>query len=100
MQALADTWDFSKEDAAPDVPLNEAIWKSVRGADSRMPAPVNAAFVSVPARAAGRLARGRFVRHSRCRSIQTAHGIRISPAIPLQATVVMFGGGGPKAAPA
>jgi DNA-binding beta-propeller fold protein YncE len=45
MQALVDTWDFSREDAAPDVPLNEAIWKSVRGADSRMPAPVNAAFV-------------------------------------------------------
>ena len=45
MQALADTWDFSREDAAPDVPFNEAIWKSVRGADSGMPAPVNAAFV-------------------------------------------------------
>jgi hypothetical protein len=45
MQALVDTWDFSREDAAPDVPLNEAIWKSVRGADSAMPPPVNAAFV-------------------------------------------------------
>ncbi|MFI5120747.1 MAG: alkaline phosphatase family protein [Thermoanaerobaculia bacterium] len=45
MQALVDTWDFSREDAAPDVPFNEAIWKSVRGADSGMPPPVNAAFV-------------------------------------------------------
>jgi DNA-binding beta-propeller fold protein YncE len=45
MQALADTWDFSREDAAPDVPFNEAIWKSVRGADSGMPPPVNATFV-------------------------------------------------------
>jgi DNA-binding beta-propeller fold protein YncE len=51
MQALADTWDFSKEDAAPDIPLNEAIWKSVKGTDSDMPAPVNAAFVRVPSRA-------------------------------------------------
>ena len=50
MQAEADAWDFSKEDAAPDLPLNEAIWKSVRGADAEMPAPVNAAFVRVPAR--------------------------------------------------
>ncbi len=37
---------------------------------------------------------------SRCRSIQTAHGIRITKARPVQATVAMFGGGGPKAAPA
>ena len=45
LQALAGTWDFTKEDAAPDLALNEAIWKSVRGADSGMPPPVNAAFV-------------------------------------------------------
>jgi hypothetical protein len=45
MQAQSDAWDFSKEDAAPDLALNEAIWKSVRGADAEMPAPVNAAFV-------------------------------------------------------
>ena len=45
LQALAGTWDFTKEDAAPDLALNEAIWKSVRGADAEMPAPVNAAFV-------------------------------------------------------
>jgi hypothetical protein len=45
MQAQANTWDFTKEDAAPDLALNEAIWKSVRGADAEMPAPVNAAWV-------------------------------------------------------
>jgi hypothetical protein len=38
-------WDFSKEDSLPDVEFNEIIWKSVRGADSRMPAPVRSAFV-------------------------------------------------------
>jgi hypothetical protein len=48
LQAQADTWDFSKEDAAPDLALNEAVWKSVRGNDAEMPAPVNAAFVRVP----------------------------------------------------
>lgn len=47
MQALSGTWDFSREDAAPDLPLNEAIWKSVKGAGSPMPPPVNAAFVRV-----------------------------------------------------
>jgi hypothetical protein len=37
--------DFSKEDAADDLLLNEIIWKSVRGANSPMPAPVRAAYV-------------------------------------------------------
>ncbi|HQR47376.1 MAG TPA: alkaline phosphatase family protein, partial [Thermoanaerobaculia bacterium] len=45
MQALMEEWDFTREDAAPDVALNEAIWKSVRGEGSPMPPPVNAAFV-------------------------------------------------------
>jgi hypothetical protein len=39
--------DFSKEDAADDLLLNEIVWKSVRGADSPMPAPRRAAFVFV-----------------------------------------------------
>jgi hypothetical protein len=39
--------DFTKEDAAPDIEFNEIIWKSVRGADSPMPAPVRSAFVRV-----------------------------------------------------
>ena len=37
--------DFSKEDIADDLLLNEVVWRSVRGADSPMPAPVRAAFV-------------------------------------------------------
>jgi YVTN family beta-propeller protein len=37
--------NFAKEDAADDLLLNEVIWRSVRGADSPMPAPVRAAFV-------------------------------------------------------
>ncbi len=42
---LSATFDFSKEDAADDLLLNEVIWRSVRGADSPMPAPVRAGFV-------------------------------------------------------
>jgi len=38
-------WDFSKEDTLPDIEFNEVIWMSVRGAKSRMPAPVRSAFV-------------------------------------------------------
>jgi hypothetical protein len=38
-------WDFSKEDTLPDIEFNEVIWMSVRGATSRMPAPVRSAFV-------------------------------------------------------
>jgi hypothetical protein len=37
--------DFTKEDAADDLLLNEVIWRSVRGAESPMPAPRRAAFV-------------------------------------------------------
>jgi hypothetical protein len=37
--------DFTKEDAADDLLLNEIIWRSVRGPDSAMPAPRRAAFV-------------------------------------------------------
>ena len=31
--------DFSKPDAAPETALSAAVWKSVRGTDSKMPAP-------------------------------------------------------------
>jgi DNA-binding beta-propeller fold protein YncE len=37
--------NFTREDAADDLQLNEIIWKSVRGANSPMPAPRRAAFV-------------------------------------------------------
>jgi DNA-binding beta-propeller fold protein YncE len=37
--------DFRREDAADDLVLNEVIWRSVKGPDHPMPAPVRAAFV-------------------------------------------------------
>jgi len=37
--------NFAREDAADDLLLNEVIWRSVRGPNSPMPAPVRAAFV-------------------------------------------------------
>ena len=37
--------NFAREDAADDFLLNEAVWKSVRGAASPMPPPIHAAFV-------------------------------------------------------
>jgi hypothetical protein len=42
---LSEKMDFSREDAADDLVLNEVIWRSVRGPDSPMPAPVRSAFV-------------------------------------------------------
>jgi len=42
---MSEKMDFSKEDAADDLLLNEVIWRSVRGANSPMPAPTRAAFV-------------------------------------------------------
>jgi hypothetical protein len=37
--------NLEEADRAPDLELNEILWKSVRGADSVMPPPVHAAFV-------------------------------------------------------
>jgi YVTN family beta-propeller protein len=37
--------NFAREDAADDLLLNEVVWRSVRGPDTPMPAPVRAAFV-------------------------------------------------------
>jgi len=49
----ADSWgaaasvamNLEEADMAPELPLNEILWKAVRGADSPMPPPVRAAFV-------------------------------------------------------
>lgn len=38
-------FDFSREDAAPDLAFNEDIWKTMRGENSVMPAPRRSAFV-------------------------------------------------------
>jgi hypothetical protein len=43
--ALSAALDLSKEDAADDLVFNEIIWRSVKGPNSPMPAPVRAAFV-------------------------------------------------------
>lgn len=48
--ALSEKLDLAKEDQADDILFNEIIWKSVKGANSRMPAPVRAAFF-VPVKA-------------------------------------------------
>ncbi len=42
---LSDRLDLTQEDAADDLLFNEIIWRSVKGADSPMPAPVRSAFV-------------------------------------------------------
>jgi hypothetical protein len=42
---LSEEFDLTKEDAVDDLLLNEVIWRSVRGSESRMPPPVRAAFV-------------------------------------------------------
>ena len=42
--------DFTKEDAADDLLLNEVIWRSIKGADSPMPAPKRAAFFRASAK--------------------------------------------------
>lgn len=38
-------FNLAKEDAADDLLFNEVIWRSVKGADQPMPAPVRAGFV-------------------------------------------------------
>jgi hypothetical protein len=37
--------NFAREDAVDDLLLNEVVWRSVRGPQDPMPAPVRAAFV-------------------------------------------------------
>jgi DNA-binding beta-propeller fold protein YncE len=39
--------NFAREDAIDDLLLNEIVWRSVRGANNPMPAPVRAGFVRV-----------------------------------------------------
>ncbi len=44
---LSETFDFSKEDRIPDLVFSEVIWKTVKGENSKMPAPVRSAFVKM-----------------------------------------------------
>jgi YVTN family beta-propeller protein len=39
MARASRSWNFAKEDATPEIGLNRAIWKSIRGREARMPAP-------------------------------------------------------------
>ena len=39
------SFDLAKEDAVPDLILNEVIWKSIKGENAAMPAPKRSAFV-------------------------------------------------------
>jgi YVTN family beta-propeller protein len=39
------SFNLAKEDAAPDLDLNEVIWKSIKGETAVMPAPKRSAFV-------------------------------------------------------
>jgi len=48
MAAAARHWSFARADAAPEGPLNTAIWKSVKGAASRMPAPRHTVIGEIP----------------------------------------------------
>jgi len=42
---ISASFNFDKEDTAPDLALNQVIWKSVNGEDALMPAPRRSAFV-------------------------------------------------------
>jgi hypothetical protein len=42
---MSEEFNFAKEDLADDLLFNEVIWRSVRGANSKMPPPVRAAFL-------------------------------------------------------
>jgi len=40
-------FNLAVEDAAPDIPFNEVIWKSIKGENSVMPTPRHSAFIKV-----------------------------------------------------
>jgi hypothetical protein len=39
MAGQSAAWNFDIEDATPEIPLNQAIWKSINGRGTRAPAP-------------------------------------------------------------
>lgn len=39
MAAAAARWNLKVEDKAPEIALNQSIWKSIRGRRARMPSP-------------------------------------------------------------
>jgi hypothetical protein len=54
MATVSGRWNFEIEDATPEIGLNEAIWKSVKGRRSDMPDPRHEYIIgSLPADADG-----------------------------------------------
>jgi len=51
--AASNRMNLAQADRAPDLELNEIVWRSVRGADCPMPPPVRAAFVRAASKPAG-----------------------------------------------
>ena len=43
----SEMFNLAKEDRAPDLDLNEVVWKAVKGEDSVMPAPRRSAFIKL-----------------------------------------------------
>jgi YVTN family beta-propeller protein len=41
----SETFNFSKEDAVPDIQFNEVLWKGLKGINSPVPSPKRAAFI-------------------------------------------------------
>jgi hypothetical protein len=46
-QKLSDSYDFTKEDAVPDVEFNEVLWYAVKGESVIFPGPKRAAFLKL-----------------------------------------------------
>ncbi len=46
-QKLSDSYDFTKEDAVPDVEFNEVLWYAVKGTGIIFPGPKRAAFLKL-----------------------------------------------------
>lgn len=44
---ISESFNLAKEDAVPDLELNEVIWKSIKGENATMPAPRRSAFVKL-----------------------------------------------------
>lgn len=47
---ISESFNLAKEDAVPDLELNEVIWKSIKGEDAIMPAPRRSAFLKLEKR--------------------------------------------------
>jgi hypothetical protein len=42
---MSESFNFAKEDRAPDAEFNQVIWKAVKGLSAECPPPVHSAFV-------------------------------------------------------